>query len=64
MDSKICVVCKTEKKLIIFTTNIENVNSVIYNEVGNVTMRIEIYYQINENFFMEKIEMYYLQSLN
>ena len=34
MDRKICVVCNTEKKvLIIFTTNIENVNSVIFNEV-------------------------------
>ena len=33
MDSKVCVVCNTEKVLIIFTTNIENVNSVLYNEV-------------------------------
>ena len=30
MDSKICVVCNIEKKvLIIITTNIENVNNVI-----------------------------------
>ena len=33
MDSKVCVVCNTEKILIIFTINIENVNNVIYNEV-------------------------------
>ena len=33
MDSKVCVLCKTEKVLIIFTTNIENVNSVLSKEV-------------------------------
>ena len=33
MDSKICVVCNIEKILIIITINIENVISVIYNEV-------------------------------
>ena len=32
MDSKVCIVCNIEKVLIFFTTNIENVNSVIYNE--------------------------------
>ena len=31
MDSKVCVVCNTEKS--IDTANIENANSVIYNEV-------------------------------
>ena len=33
MDSKVCVVCMIEKVLIIFTTNIENVNTVILKEV-------------------------------
>ena len=33
MDSKVCVVWNIEKVLIIFTTNIENVNSVILKEV-------------------------------
>ena len=32
MDNKVCVVCNIEV-LIIFTTNIENVNSVILKEV-------------------------------
>ena len=54
MDSKVCVVCNIKKVLIIFTTNIENVNSVISNEVRNVTMRIKINYQINENYITKK----------
>ena len=33
MEIKVCVICNTEKILIKFTINIENVNSVIYNEV-------------------------------
>ena len=33
MDSKVCVVCNIEKLLTIFTSNIENVNSVILKEV-------------------------------
>ena len=33
MESKVCVVCNAEKVLIIFTTNIENENSVFFNEV-------------------------------
>ena len=34
MESKVCVICAImEKVLIIFTTNIENVNKVKYNEV-------------------------------
>ena len=33
MDSKICVVCNIEKSIDNFTTNIENVNSVILKEV-------------------------------
>ena len=32
MESKVCVICNTEKVLIIFTTIIENVNSVIFKE--------------------------------
>ena len=31
MDIKGCVICNTEKVLISFTTNKENVNSAIYN---------------------------------
>ena len=64
MDSKVCVVCNIEKNTDIFTANIENVNSVILKEVRNVTMRIKINYQINENYIMKNIEMYHLQSLN
>ena len=52
-----------EKVLIIFATNQENINSVIYNEAGNGTKRIKINYQINESSTMEKIEMCYFQSL-
>ena len=52
-----------KKVLIIFTTKLENVNNVILKEVGNVTMRKKINYQINEKYIMEKIEMCYLQSL-
>ena len=33
MDSKSCVLCKTGKALIFFTTNIENVNRAKVNEV-------------------------------
>ena len=37
------------KSLIVFTTNIENVNSVILKEVWNATMKQEKKYQINKN---------------
>ena len=43
---------KLKNILIILTTNLANVNSVIYNEVWNVTMRIN--YQINEKYIMKK----------
>ena len=33
MKIKICVVCNTKKVLIIFTIKVENVNSVIFQEV-------------------------------
>ena len=33
MDSKVCVFCNTEKSFDNFSTNIDNVNSVMYNEV-------------------------------
>ena len=57
MDSKICVICNIGKMLIIFATNIETENNVIYNEVFNVTMRMKINYQINENYIMKETEM-------
>ena len=53
-----------EKVLIVFITNIVNVNSVILKEVQDVNMKTKINYQINENYIMKKIEMCYLQSLN
>ena len=64
MDTKICVVCIIEKSIDNFTTNTENVNSVIYDEVWNVTMRTKINYQINENYIMKRTETCYSQSLN
>ena len=63
MDSKVCVVCNIEKVLIIFTTNIENVNSVTIKKVRDVTMKTKIKYQINIKNIMKKVEMHYLQSL-
>ena len=54
---------KLKKVLIIFTTNIENENSVILKEVQDVTMKTKIIYQINENYVVKKIEMSHLQSL-
>ena len=63
MDSKVCVVCNIEKSLIIFTTNIENVSSVILKEVQDVTMKTKIKYQCNKKYIMKKIETPYLQSL-
>ena len=54
---------KLKKVLIIFTKNIQNVNSVIIKEVQDVTMKTKINYQMNENYIMKKIEMSYLQSL-
>ena len=57
MDSKICVICNIGKRLIIFATNIENENNVMYNEVFNVTMRMKINYQINEKYIMIKTEI-------
>ena len=43
-----------KKVLIIFTTNIENVNHVILKEVQNVTLKIKIKYQMNINYIMKK----------
>ena len=63
MNNKVCVVCKIEKVLIIFTTNTENVNHVILKEVQNDTMKIKIKYQINIKYIMKKIKISYLQSL-
>ena len=53
-----------KKVLTIFATDIENVNSVIYNEARNDTKRIKINYQISERYIKKEIEMCYLQSLN
>ena len=62
MDSKICVVCNIEKSIDNFITNIENVNSVTLKEVQNVTMIIEIQYQINEKFLMKKIQINFYRN--
>ena len=57
MESKVSVVCNTENVLIIFTTNTENVNSVMIKEILNVTMkRKKLSNQRKINY--EKIEMY------
>ena len=63
MNNKVCVVCKIEKVLIIFTTNTENVNHVILKELQNDTSKIKIKYQINIKYIMKKIKISYLQSL-
>ena len=39
MESKVSVVCNTEKVLLIFTTNTESVNSVMIKEILHVTMK-------------------------
>ena len=49
-----------KKVLVIFTANIENVNSVILKEVQDVTMKTKIKYQGNKKYNVKKIEMYYL----
>ena len=43
-----------KKVLIIFTTNIENVNSVILKKVQDVTMKIKIKYQVQHKLYYEK----------
>ena len=52
-----------KKVLIIFTTNLENVNSVILNEVQDDILKTKKEYQININYIMKKIEISYLQGL-
>ena len=63
MDSKICVVCDIEKSIDTF-----------YNKYGECKLcnikrstkrynEKKIKYQININYIMKKIEMFYLQSL-
>ena len=64
MESKVCVICNTEKVLMIFTTYIENINFVILKEVQNDSTKTKIKYQINKNCIMKKIEMCYSQILN
>ena len=51
------------KVLIIFTTNIENVNHVILEEVQDGILKTRIKHQFNKNYFMKKIEKSYLQGL-
>ena len=53
---------KLKKVLIIFTTNIENVNSVILKEVHDVTMKTKIKYQINIKYIMKKIEINFYRN--
>ena len=43
-----------KKVLIIFTTNINNANRALFNEVWNVTIRLKIIYRISEKFIMKK----------
>ena len=43
-----------KKVLIIFTTNIENVNNIILKEAQNDTMKTKIKYRINIKFIMKK----------
>ena len=62
MNSKVCVVCNIEKVLIIFTTNIENVNSLILKEVRDVTMKTKIKYQCNKIYIMIKIEINFYRN--
>ena len=65
MNSKVCVVCKIEKSFNNFTTNIENVNSVILKEVQDVTMIIKTKYQFNRKYIMERIEInFYRNKMN
>ena len=53
-----------EEVLMIFTTNIENVNSVILKEVQDVTMRIKIKDQCNKKIYYEKNKDNLLQKQN
>ena len=52
-----------KKVLMIFTTNIENVNLVLLKEVQNVSLKTKIKNQIKKNYIMKKIKVCYLQSL-
>ena len=53
---------KLEKVLIIFTTNIENVKSVILKEVQNVSMRIKIKDQCNKKYIMKKKRLTFTET--
>ena len=48
--------------MISFTTNIENVNSVILKEVQDVTMIKKIIYQCNKKYNMKKIEINFYRN--
>ena len=51
-----------KKVLIIFTTNIENVNSVMLKEVLEGILKIKIKYQINKKCIMKKIEINFYRN--
>ena len=51
-----------KKVLISFTTNIENVNSVIIQEVRDITMKTKIKYQCNKKYIMKKIEINFYRN--
>ena len=53
-----------KKILIIFTTNIENVNHVILKEAQNDTMKTKIKYQCNKKIYYEKNRDKLLQKQN
>ena len=64
METKVCVICKTENNINKFYNkyreckpcNISKSTRCYYENKGKISNQHEIYY--------EKIEMYYLQSLN
>ena len=51
-----------KKVLIIFITNIENVNSVILKEVRDVTMKTKTKYQCSKKYIMKKIEINFYRN--
>ena len=63
MDSKICVVCKTEKSIDKFYNKYRECKQCNIKRSTQSTMKIKIKYQINIKCIMKKIGMIYLQSL-
>ena len=63
METKVCVVCNTEKSIDNFYNNYRECKPCNIKRKKDGILKIKTKYQINIKYIMKKIEMCYLQGL-